>query len=173
MTQTYHTARRLAMLAAVAFTFATLSAPALAEHDGKPHEKHAGKMKEDKTPVSEADLAAARVEHEKIKSLSPEERKAYFKDRRAEMEKLSPEERRAKHRARKAYFETLPQAEKDAIKAEREKHRAERKAAWEKMTPEERAAKKAEMKERHMRKDHKDHGDHKSGADMPDEAAPE
>lgn len=147
MIQTNHNARKLAMLAAVALAVTTLAAPAMAEQDAPPP-AHEGRMAPDTTPVSDADIAAAKAEHEKVKAMSPEDRRAYFEQRKAEMEKLSPEERRAKHRARKAYFDSLPQEEKDAMKAEREKRRAERKAEWEKMTPEEKAAKKAEMKER-------------------------
>lgn len=156
------------ILPALALTLAfTLASPALAEgpdggkdrggwagahgdmkkfHDGKPRHGKRGPM-----------MDAAEID--KVGAMKPEERRAYFKQKRDAFEKMTPEERKAAHEKRKAGFDKLSEADKEALKKKNkdfhDKMKAERKAYIDSLPPEEREklkkehdARRAEMKKK-------------------------
>jgi hypothetical protein len=93
---------------------------------------------------------------EKIKAMSPEERKEYFQKRFNRVKEMTPEEKEAYRKKRKEWFDSLPEEEKKAmrerLKSFREQSMKQRKDAFDSMSDEEKEAfmakRKAEWQER-------------------------
>lgn len=148
--------RRQMMLAAVAATVLMLTAPhnASAEDVPPPHEMAdelmAGKDGKQLPPVSEADLAKAKADVEKLRAMSDSERVDYLVSQRENAKPGDFVARKDEMRARHAYINSLPEAErkalKDQMKADRKAAKEKMKAKWDAMTPEQRDTAKAKRK---------------------------
>lgn len=183
--------RRQMMLAAVAATVLMLTAPhnARAEDAPPPHEMTdelmASKDGKQLPPVSEADLAKAKADVEKLRAMSDSERVDYLVSQRENAKPGDFAARKEYMRARHAYIKTLPEPErkaiKDQMKADRKAAKEKMKAKWDAMTPEQREAVKAKRKAefdalpddvkakmREHRKDHKKGERHGKGFDGKD-----
>lgn len=148
--------RRQMMLAAVAATVLLLTVPqnARAQDGTAAHEMAdtslAAKEGKKLPPVSDADIAKAKTEIEKLRGMPQSERVDYLVDKRENANPADFEARKNEMRARKAYIKSLPEAErktlKEQMKADRTAAREKMKAKWDAMTPAERDAVKAKRK---------------------------
>lgn len=168
--------RRQMMLAAVAATILLLTAPHTARaQDSAPA---AAMVKQDKAaPVSEAEIAKAKAEVDKLRAMSQSERVDYMVDKRQNADPAYFADRKNDMRARKAYIDSLPEDQRkelrEQMKADRKLVKEKMKAKWEAMTPAEREAVKAKRKaefdklpddvKAKMKEKHKHHKDHKKG----------
>jgi Spy/CpxP family protein refolding chaperone len=84
----------------------------------------------------------------KIANMTPEERKAFFADRKAKWESLTPEQR-------EAFKEAIRSPIAGMSKEEREAFRAEMKEKFDKMTPEQKAKVKEHMEHRSEHREHR------------------
>ena len=89
---------------------------------------------------------------EKAQNMSAEERKAFFKEKRAAFKNMSPEERAAVKEKRKAWYQSLTPEQKENLKERRaelrKKMQAEREERLKNMPPEQREALEAKKKKR-------------------------
>jgi hypothetical protein len=137
----------LVATSAVAADKADASAPsAMAAKDGKDAGKE-GKKRGFQKDGKHRGMMLTADELDKLEAMTPEQRGAYFKERRAEFGKLSKDERKAKLDERQKSFDAMSEADKKALMDRnnkfREKTRAEHKAQMEdfikSLSPEQRA----------------------------------
>ena len=175
--------RRQMMLAAVAAAVLMLTTPqnARAEDGPPPHEMAdelmAAKDGKDLPPVSDADLAKAKAEVEKVRAMSQGERVDYLVNKRESAQAGDFANRKDEMRARKAYLQSLPEDQRkelrEQMKGDRKLVKEKMKAKWEAMTPAERDAVKAKRKaefdklpddvKAKMKEKRAHHKDHKKG----------
>lgn len=146
-----HLPLTLAVMGMVTF----MAFPAQAEHaEGGAMPPHAEKGMEDGMhkkhkggfiPMDDSDMA-------KVEKMTPEERKAFFKERREAFQKMTPEEKKALIDKRKEWFNSLSPEQKESLKERHKKMRdewkARKKAEFDKLSPEE----QAKVKKRNGRK---------------------
>ena len=150
------TCRRQMMLAAVAATVLMLTAPHHARAEDAPaahemaDELMAEKDGKNLPPVSEADLAKAKADVEKLRAMPASERVDYLVSQRENATPGDFAARKDEMRARHAYIKSLPDDErkafKEQMKADRKAVKEKMKAKWDAMTPEQREAVKAKRK---------------------------
>lgn len=155
-TRTARTCRRQMMLAAVAAAVLLLTAAPAAYADNHGHDGPPAAMFDkdkdgkDLPPVSDAELATAKAEYEKLKGMTADARADYLFAKRENRSFENFEAHKAERRAMHAYIKSLPEDERAAfkaqMKADHEAVKAKKKAKWDAMTPEEREAAKAKKK---------------------------
>lgn len=148
--------RRQLMLAAVAASVLLLTTPQAARaEDGKPAREMAGELMAGKDgkqlpPVSEADLAKAKADVEKLRGMSQAERVDYMINKRENASPADFGKHKDEMRARRAYIKSLPEDQRKALKEQMKEDRKlvkeKMKAKWDAMSPEEREAAKAKRK---------------------------